>query len=98
MLFESVVTNVVYYGAAFTLYITEIRTSTLTEIAFLFGIGNAPDTAASFGSGVYLMKKIKFDFISRYQDRMTCDGIPYVFTRVLLQKIPDSGIIKIKDA
>ena len=41
MLFESVVTNTIYYGIAFILYVTGIWVPTLTGIALLFGIGNA---------------------------------------------------------
>lgn len=48
MLIESVVTNVIYYGFAFLLYITNIWTPTLTGIALLFGIGNAFDSLVSF--------------------------------------------------
>ena len=39
MLFESVVTNTVYYGTAFVLYLLGLWTPTLTGIALLFGIG-----------------------------------------------------------
>ena len=48
MLFESVVTNTVYYGIAFVLYISGVFTPTLTGIALLFGIGNAFDSIVSF--------------------------------------------------
>jgi Na+-driven multidrug efflux pump len=48
MLFESVVTNTVYYGIAFILYATGSWMPTLTGIALLFGIGNAFDSVVSF--------------------------------------------------
>ncbi|MBQ3868316.1 MAG: multidrug transporter [Clostridia bacterium] len=68
MLFESVVTNTVYYGAAFVLYITGVWTPTLIGIALLFGIGNAFDTIVSLGAYVYLLKKKKIN-IFRVQPR-----------------------------
>ena len=57
MLFESVVTNSIYYGIAFVLYVKGIWVPTLTGIALLFGIGNAFDSVVSFGAYVYLRKK-----------------------------------------
>ena len=57
MLFESVITNSIYYGAAFILYLTGIWVPTLTGIALLFGIGNAFDSIVSFGAYVFLLKK-----------------------------------------
>ena len=57
MLFESVVTNTVYYGTAFVLYATGVWTPSLIDIALLFGIGNAFDSIVSFGAFVFLLKK-----------------------------------------
>lgn len=57
MLFESVVTNTIYYGTAFILYITGVFVPTLTGIALLFGIGNAFDALVSLGAYIYLRKK-----------------------------------------
>lgn len=57
MLFESVVTNLIYYGAAFVLYLTGAWTPRLIGIALLFGIGNAFDSLVSLGAYVFLMKK-----------------------------------------
>ncbi len=57
MLFESIVTNSIYYGIAFILYITGVWQPTLTGIALLFGIGNAFDTLVSLGAYWYLLKK-----------------------------------------
>ena len=63
MLFESVVTNTVYYGVAFVLYITNLWTPTLIGIVILFGIGNAFDSAVSFGAYRYLLKKEKINIL-----------------------------------
>ena len=59
MLFESVVTNTIYYGIAFVLYLMGIWTPSLVGIALLFGIGNAFDSIVSLGAFVYLLKKEK---------------------------------------
>ena len=63
MLFESVVTNSIYYGAAFILYITGSWTPTLIGIALLFGIGNAFDTVVSAGAYAFLLKKKKINLL-----------------------------------
>ncbi|MBQ7746633.1 MAG: multidrug transporter, partial [Spirochaetia bacterium] len=57
LLFESLVTNIVYYGTAFILYLTDIWTPSLTGIALLFGIGNAFDSIVSGGAFAYLLRK-----------------------------------------
>ena len=57
MLFESIVTNTVYYGIAFILYIKGIWIPTLTGIALLFGIGMAFDSIVSFGAYWYMVRK-----------------------------------------
>lgn len=57
MLFESVITNAIYYGIAFVLYITNAWTPTLTGIALLFGLGNAFDSIVSFIAYVYMLRK-----------------------------------------
>ncbi|MBR4005109.1 MAG: multidrug transporter, partial [Treponema sp.] len=57
MLFESVVTNMIYYGTAFILYLIGTWTPTLTGIALLFGIGNAFDSIVSVGAFAFLLKK-----------------------------------------
>ena len=61
MLFESVVTNTIYYGIAFILYVTNVWTPTLTGIALLFGIGNAFDSIVSLVAYVFLLKKEKIN-------------------------------------
>ena len=63
MLFETVVTNTVYYGIAFVLYATGLWTPTLTGIALLFGIGNAFDSLVSAAAYVYLLKKQKINIL-----------------------------------
>ena len=57
MLFESVVTNTIYYGIAFVLYMTGVWVPTLTGIALLFGIGNAFDSIVSLCAYGFLLKK-----------------------------------------
>ena len=57
MLFESVITNTIYYGIAFVLYIAGVWVPTLTGIALLFGIGNAFDSIVSLGAYVFLLRK-----------------------------------------
>jgi Na+-driven multidrug efflux pump len=59
MLFESVVTNTVYYGIAFILYLTGLWRPSLIGIALLFGIGNAFDSIVSLCAFTYLLKKEK---------------------------------------
>lgn len=63
MLLESVVTNVLYYGTAFILYISGIWTPTLIGIALLFGIGNAFDSIVSLLAYIFLLKKEKINIV-----------------------------------
>lgn len=63
MLFESVVTNSIFYGAAFILYLTGAWTPTLTGIALLFGLGMAFDSIVSLGAYVFLLKKKKINIL-----------------------------------
>ena len=63
MLFESVVTNTIYYGGAFLLYLQGVWTPTLTGIALMFGIGIAFDSVVSLGTYMYLWKKEKLTII-----------------------------------
>lgn len=63
MLFESIVTNTVYYGIAFILYKTNLWTPTLTGIALLFGIGNAFDSIVSLAAYAFLLKKEKIHLL-----------------------------------
>jgi hypothetical protein len=64
MLWESVVTNTIYYGVAFILYITNVWTPSLVGIALLFGIGNAFDSIVSLVVYVYLLKKQKINILN----------------------------------
>lgn len=57
MLFESVVTNSVYYGVFFVLYLTGVWTPTLIGIALMFGGGNAFDSVVSFLAYRWFWKK-----------------------------------------
>ena len=63
MLFESVVTNTIYYGTAFVLYLCGKWTPTLMGIALLFGIGNAFDSMVSCGAFAFLLKKKKINIL-----------------------------------
>ena len=54
MLFESVVTNTVYYGIAFALYAAKLWTPSLMGIALMFGIGNAFDSLVSLAAYLHL--------------------------------------------
>ena len=47
MLAESVITNTVYYGTFFVLYLTGVFVPTLTGIALMFGFGNLFDSIVS---------------------------------------------------
>lgn len=63
MLFESVVTNTIYYGIAFILYLCGVWTPSLIGIALLFGIGNAFDAIVSLVAYVFLLKKKKINIL-----------------------------------
>lgn len=63
MLFESVVTNTIYYGGAFILYLCGAWQPTLIGIALLFGIGNAFDAIVSLVAYVFLLKKKKINVL-----------------------------------
>ena len=63
MLFESVVTNTIYYGIAFILYLCGAWQPSLIGIALLFGIGNAFDAIVSFVAYVFLLKKKKINIL-----------------------------------
>ena len=63
MLFESVVTNIIYYGVAFILYLADVWKPTLIGIALLFGFGNAFDSIVSGGAYAILLKKKKINIL-----------------------------------
>lgn len=64
MLFESVVTNSIYYGIAFILWKTGVWTPSLIGIALLFGIGNAFDAFVSLGAYWFLLKKKQINILN----------------------------------
>ena len=64
MLFESVVTNTVYYGAFFLLYLTGAWTPSLPGIALMFGFGNAFDSVVSALAYAYFLKKNKYSILN----------------------------------
>lgn len=64
MLFESIVTNTIYYGLAFAFYVTGVWTPTLTGIALLFGVGNVFDSLVSFVAYLHLLKKQKVNILN----------------------------------
>ena len=61
MLFESVVTNSIYYGTAFVLYLAGMWKPTLIGVALLFGFGNVFDSIVSCGAFIFLLKKQKIN-------------------------------------
>lgn len=63
MLFESIVTNTLYYGTFFVLYLTGVWVPTLTGIALMFGIGNAFDSVVSGIAYSYYLKKNKLNIL-----------------------------------
>lgn len=63
MLFESVVTNTIFYGAYFAAYLSGHWVPTLTGIAVMFGCGNAFDTVVSAVAYRYFLKKENISFI-----------------------------------
>ncbi len=64
MLFESIVTNSIFYGGAFILYLTGAWTPSLIGIALLFGIGNVFDSIVSLGAYLFLLKKEKINVLA----------------------------------
>lgn len=63
MLFESVVTNSIYYGIFFVLYLTGVWTPTLVGIALMFGFGNAFDSIVSGIAYAYFLKKNHYNIL-----------------------------------
>lgn len=64
MLFESVVTNTVYYGTFFVLYLTGVWVPSLIGIALMFGIGNAFDSVVSAFAYAYFLKKNNYNVLN----------------------------------
>lgn len=63
MLFESIVTNAIYYGLAFAFYAGGLWEPSLTGIALLFGVGNAFDSVVSLFAYRHLLKKEKINIL-----------------------------------
>lgn len=63
MLFESVVTNALYYGTFFVLYLTGVWTPSLIGIALMFGFGNAFDTVVSGLAYLHFRRKLRQQMI-----------------------------------
>ena len=63
MLFESVVTNTVYYGAFFALYLKGVWTPSLSGIALMFGVGNAFDCVVSGAAYAYFLRKYGYNLL-----------------------------------
>lgn len=57
MLFESVVTNSIYYGAFFLCYLSGLWVPTLTGIAVMFGLGNVFDSVVSAAAYQHYLRK-----------------------------------------
>ena len=63
MLFESIVTNSVYYGMFFVLYRSGAWVPTLTGIVLMFGFGNAFDSVVSGVVYAYYLKKKQINIL-----------------------------------
>lgn len=72
MLAESVITNVLYYGTAFILYVAGVWSPTLMGIALLFGCGTAFDSVVSFLAYVYLRRKMRQNAANTLHNRSSC--------------------------
>ena len=64
MLFESIVTNSIYYGTFFVLYLCGVWNPTLIGIALMFGCGNAFDSFVSYIAYRHFLKKEKIRICS----------------------------------
>ncbi len=60
MLFESVATNIIYYGVFFVLFKTGVFVPTLNGIAVMFGAGCAFDAVVSLFTYLYFLRKLKY--------------------------------------
>lgn len=63
MLFESVVTNTVYYGTVFVLYLTGVWTPSLLGIALMFGLGNTFDSVVSGAAYAHFLRKNRYTIL-----------------------------------
>ncbi|MCL2255260.1 MAG: MATE family efflux transporter [Firmicutes bacterium] len=64
MLAQALITNIVYYGIAFILYLTGVFVPTLTGIALMFAIGMAFDAIVTFVLFGWMLKKKKISLIA----------------------------------
>lgn len=64
VLFESIVTNSIYYGTFFILYLCGVWKPTLIGIALMFGCGNAFDSVVSYLAYRHFLKKEKIRICS----------------------------------
>lgn len=64
MIFESIITNSVYYGLAFVLYKLNVWIPTLNNIALLFGMGILFDSIVSLLVYWYMLKKNHFNILN----------------------------------
>ena len=69
MLFESIVTNTIYYGICFILYITNVWMPSLISIALMFGIGIAFDGIVSLIAYIHLLKKEHINILDINQNQ-----------------------------
>lgn len=65
MLFESIVTNTVYYGAFFTAFLCGAWTPSLIGIAVMFGLGNIFDSIVSGIAYIHFRKTKQTSFTER---------------------------------
>ena len=63
MLVESVVTNSLYYGTFFVLYLNGIWKPSLIGIALMFGFGNAFDSIVSGIAYAFFLKKNRYNIL-----------------------------------
>lgn len=61
MLFQSLVINVLVYGGVFILWIADVYTPTLTNLALLFAFGIGIDSVLTYGLFVWMCKRGKIN-------------------------------------
>ena len=64
MIFQTIVTNCIYYGGAYILYLQNMWNPSLTGIALLFGGGIAFDAVVTFIAYWYYLKKNKITLVT----------------------------------
>ncbi|MCL2520910.1 MAG: hypothetical protein FWE37_07950 [Spirochaetaceae bacterium] len=63
MLYQALITNIIFYGGAFIFYMMGIYQPTLVSIALMFAIGTAFDSLVTFIMFVFMLKKEKLKII-----------------------------------